>query len=70
MSPPILESVVVVPVESAPGAVVAQGPADSTEGQQQANAEEELAAARDQRYVSAFEAFLEDLSEQGNSVEA
>ena len=63
--PPILDSVVAVPVEgSSPGQVAAQGPGDSTEGQFEAMAEEDVAAARDRRYVSAFEPVVEDLNNQ------
>ena len=65
--PPILDAVVSVPVEGSPGSVVAEGPATSTEGQQAMTAEDEIAAARESRFVSAFEPLVQDLNEQDHA---
>ena len=66
--PPVLDAVVAVPLDSdSPGTVLAEGPADSTEGQQHENAEEDIAAAREGRFVCALEPSVTDLNEQDHA---
>ena len=52
---PILESVIAVPCNEDPGEVVASGPADATASGGAEKQDAELEAARQARYISAFE---------------
>ena len=61
---PILDSVVSVPCGDDPGTVVASGPADATASGQAERQDVELEAARQARYISAFEEQVRDLNGQ------
>ena len=51
----IVDSVVAVPVEEDPGKVVASGPADATESGEMDKADADVQAAKQARYISAFD---------------
>ena len=53
--PVILDAVVGVPLEESPGQVVAEGPADATAAGEDDRMDADIAAAREARYIAAFE---------------
>ena len=61
---PIVESVVAVPCGEDPGRVVASGPADATASGDAERQDAEVEAARQARYISAFEEQVQDLNGQ------
>ena len=58
----ILDAVVAVPLETDPGEVVAEGPADATAMGEAERMDADVAAARDARYIAAFDPDAGDLS--------
>ena len=58
----ITDAVVAVPLEESPGHVVAEGPADATAMGEAERMDADVAAARDARYIAAFEPEVQDLN--------
>ena len=59
---PILDAVICVPTEGDPGKVVTEGPADATINGQQEREDADVQAAKQARYISAFEPKVTDLN--------
>ena len=62
--PVITDAVVAVPLEDSPGQVVAEGPGDATASGEMDRMDADIAAAREARYIAAFEPETEDLNKQ------
>ena len=58
----ITDSVVAVPLEDSPGQVVAEGPGDATASGEADRNDSDVAAAREARYIAAFEPEAQDLN--------
>ena len=58
----ITDAVVAVPLEEAPGQVVAEGPGDATAAGEADRMDADVAAAREARYIAAFEPEVQDLN--------
>ena len=58
----ITDAVVAVPLEEAPGQVVAEGPADATAAGEADRMDADVAAAMEARYIAAFEPEVQDLN--------
>ena len=64
----VLDSVVAVPLESSPGEVVAEGPGDATAAGELDRMDADIAAAREARYIAAFETEAQDLNGDNSGV--
>ena len=64
--PVITDAVVAVPLEDSPGQVVAEGPGDATASGEMDRMDADIAAAREARYIAAFEPETEDLNKQNS----
>ncbi|CAK0796442.1 unnamed protein product, partial [Prorocentrum cordatum] len=60
--PVIADAVVAVPLEESPGQVVAEGPGDATAAGEEDRMDADIAAAREARYIAAFEPETQDLN--------
>lgn len=58
----ITDAVVAVPLEESPGQVVAEGPGDATASGEADRMDADVAAAREARYIAAFEPEVQDLN--------
>ena len=58
----ITDSVVAVPLEESPGTVGAEGPGDATASGEMDRMDADIAAAREARYIAAFEPETQDLN--------
>ena len=65
--PPILDAVVAVQAVNDPGQVVASGPADATADGEQDRLDPDVDAAKQARYISAFEPQVADLNERNSA---
>ena len=65
--PPILDAVVAVQAVKDPGQVVASGPADATVDGEQDRLDADVDAAKQARYISAFEPQVADLNERNSA---
>jgi len=65
--PPILDAVVAVEAVKDPGQVVASGPADATVDGEQDRLDPDVDAAKQARYISAFEPQVADLNERSSA---
>ena len=66
--PPIISDAVVgVPLENSPGEVVAEGPADATAAGEDERMDGDIAAARDARYIAAFDPEPKDFNDKEKS---
>ncbi|CAK0876828.1 unnamed protein product [Prorocentrum cordatum] len=64
--PVILDAVVGVPLEDSPGQVVAEGPADAAAAGEDDRMDADIAAAREARYIAAFEQQTTDFNRDKN----
>ena len=64
VAPVITDAVVAVPLEDSSGQVVAEGPGDATASGEMDRMDADIAAAREARYIAAFEP--EDLNKQNS----
>ena len=65
--PPILDAVVAIEAVKDPGRVVASGPADATVDGEQDRLDADVDAAKQARYISAFEPQVADLNERSSA---
>ena len=60
--PIVVDAVVAVPLEGSPGTVVAEGLGDATAAGESDRMDSDIAAAREARYIAAFEPEVQDLN--------
>ena len=62
LPPVVTDSVVAVPLEESRGTVVAEGPGDATASGEMDRMDADIAAAREARYIAAFELEAKDMN--------